>query len=245
MRSIFFKYTCYIERKLRSSISYNFCSKYGELQSEYLNPNNYNNNFKNKDDIHKLVKMLDIIANQNKDHDYLTYQRSKYKNVPLWAIMNALTFGQISKMFDFLPQSIQGKVCQDFETVKKNEMAKFLRVLTLFRNVCAHNERLFSYHTHIDIPDTLLHEKLTIPKNGSTYVIGKNDLFSVVIAFSYLLTRNDFFKFKKEMLDVLCKYEKSSSYLKNKEILKYMGFPENWQEIIALRKLNSMINSIK
>ena len=43
-------------------------------------------------------------------------------------------------------------------------MIKYLKVLTLYRNVCAHNERLFSYHTYIDIPDTLLHEKLSISK---------------------------------------------------------------------------------
>ena len=66
-------------------------------------------------------------------------------------------------------------------------MIKYLKVLTLYRNVCAHNERLFSYHTYIDIPDTLLHKKLGISKNGSKYIYGKNDLFSVVIAFRYLL----------------------------------------------------------
>ena len=32
------------------------------------------------------------------------------------------------------------------------------------------NERLFSYHTYIDIPDTLLHKKLGISKNGSKYI---------------------------------------------------------------------------
>ena len=44
---------------------------------------------------------------------------------------SALTFGQISKMFEFLPQNIQGTVCQDFGNVKKNEMIKYLKVLTL------------------------------------------------------------------------------------------------------------------
>ena len=53
--------------------------------------------------------------------------------------------------------------------------------------------RLFSYHTYIDIPDTLLHKKLGISKNGSKYIYGKNDLFSVVITFRYLLPKTDFF----------------------------------------------------
>ena len=36
--------------------------------------------------------------------------------------MNTLTFGQISKMFEFLPQNMQGTICQDFGNVKKNEI---------------------------------------------------------------------------------------------------------------------------
>ena len=170
LRGLFFKYLCRVERRMRSSISYHFCKKHGERQEEYLNPNNYNNLSKNKNGIAKLIKMLDTMAKQNRDHDYLVYQRNKYHNIPLWVIMNTLTFGQISKMFEFLPQNIQGTVCQDFGNVKKNEMIKYLKVLTLYRNVCAHNERLFSYRTYIDIPDTLLHKKLNISKNGSKYI---------------------------------------------------------------------------
>ena len=31
-----------------------------------------------------------------------------------------------------------------------------MKVLTLYRNVCAHNERLFSYKSRFDIPDTII-----------------------------------------------------------------------------------------
>ena len=96
------------------------------------------------------------------------------------------------------------KICREqfariLEMSRKNEMIKYLKVLTLYRNVCAHNERLFSYHTYIDIPDTLLHKKLGISKNGSKYIYGKNDLFSVVITFRYLLPKTDFLLFKKQL----------------------------------------------
>ena len=183
LRGLFFKNLCRVERRIRSSISYHFCKKHGERQEEYLNPNNYNNLSKNKNGIAKLIKMLDIMAKQNRDHEYLVYQRNKYHNIPLWVIMNTLTFGQISKMFEFLPQNIQGTVCQDFGNVKKNEMIKYLKVLTLYRNVCAHNERLFSYRTYIDIPDTLLHKKMNISKNGSKYIYGKTTYSVLLLLF--------------------------------------------------------------
>lgn len=237
LRGLFFKNLCRVERRIRSSISYHFCKKHGEHQEEYLNPNNYNNLSKNKNGIAKLIKMLDIMAKQNRDHEYLVYQRNKYHNIPLWVIMNTLTFGQISKMFEFLPQNIQGTVCQDFGNVKKNEMIKYLKVLTLYRNVCAHNERLFSYRTYIDIPDTLLHKKMNISKNGSKYIYGKNDLFSIVIAFRYLLSKTDFIQFKKQLLHIFSKYEKLNSNLKLNVLFEYMGFPTNWQEITKFNKI--------
>ena len=237
LRGIFFRYLCRVERRVRSAISYYFCQKHGERQEEYLNADNYNNNSKNQKGIEKLVKMLDKMAKQNKDHEYLVYQRNKYQNVPLWVIMNTLTFGQISKMFEFLPQNMQGKICQDFGTVKKNEMIKYLKVLTLYRNVCAHNERLFSYHTYIDVPDTLLHEKLSIPKNGSKYRYGKNDLFSVVIVFRYLLPKEGFIAFKNEMIHILNNYEKQKLNLEKNVLFEYMGFPDNWKNITKYRKI--------
>lgn len=237
LRGIFFKYLCRVERRIRSSISYHFCEKHGERQEEYLKPVNYNTLPKYKKGVEKLIHMLDVMAKQNKDHEYIVYQRNKYHNIPLWVMMNTLTFGQISKMFEFLPQNMQGTICRDFTNVKKNEMIKYLKVLTLYRNVCAHNERLFSYRTFIDIPDTILHEKLDILKNGSKFIYGKNDLFSVVIAFLYLLPKSDFQQFKVQMVRLLTRYEKKSSCLTINHLLEYMGFPQNWKDITKFRKI--------
>ena len=70
---------------------------------------------------------------------------------------------------------------------------RYLNNLTFFRNVCAHNERLFSHRLiQRDFPDTPLHAKMGIPKHGNQYIQGKSDYFGLVIAFRYLLPREDF-----------------------------------------------------
>lgn len=231
LRGIFFKYLCRVERKIRSVMSYHFTEIHGVKQQEYLNPRNYSDFPKYQKGIFKLIDMLRNMANKNTDHEYLIYQRNKYHDVPLWVLMNALTFGQISKMYEFLPQNIQGKICQNFVGVKKNEMVTFLKVLTLYRNLCAHSERLFSYRTYIAIPNMMLHEKLKIQKNGLTYAQGKNDLFSVVIAFRYLLPKNDFSLFKKQLIHLLKNYLGKRGSLEKQVLLQYMGFPEEWEKI--------------
>ena len=80
-------------------------------------------------------------------------------------------------------------------------------------------------------------EKLNIPKNGSKYLYGKNDLFSVVIVFRYLLPKTDFLQFKKQILHILTQYKKHNSKLKLNDLFKYMGFPSNWKEITKFCKI--------
>ena len=106
-----------------------------------------------------------------------------------------------------------------------------MKVLTLYRNVCAHNERLFSYKSRYDIPDTVLHKKMKFPQNGNKYECGKNDLFSVVIAFRMLLSKDDFAEFKKSLNQIMNQYMKKTSNLSQDIFLKAMGFPENWKSI--------------
>ena len=93
-------------------------------------------------------------------------------------------------------------------------MNSFLSVLTKFRNVCAHGERLFSYRTFDTITDMPVHRKMLIPKKGEQYLYGKNDVFAVIIAFRYLLPDKDFLAFQAAF-----------------PLMAKMGLPDNWKEI--------------
>lgn len=157
--------------------------------------------------------------------------QNTYQNVPLWVLINALTFGKVSKMYSFLPQRIQSKISKNFKYVNAKELEQYLKVLVLYRNICAHNECLFSHRAYSEIPDTLLHKKLGIPKKGNQYIQGKKDLFSVVIALKYLLPKEDFLFLKKNLISIITKYLKSSSRLSETELLSHMGFPANWKDI--------------
>ncbi len=114
-------------------------------------------------------------------------------------LSNVLTFGNLPKMYKVFPQTLRSKICKNFDYVNQRQMEQFLSVLTKFRNVCAHGERLFTYRTIDNISDLPLHQKMSIPKRGIQYVYGKNDLFAVVIAFRYLLSTEDFSAFKQKL----------------------------------------------
>lgn len=235
LRELIFQYICQIEKKMRSIIGYSFCEVFGEQQEKYLDTMNYNYSRRNRQEIDKLIRIVDRLAMHNTDYEYIVHQRNVYQNVPLWVLINAMTFGQISKMYSFFVSQIQSRISRNFEKVNERELVQYLKVLVLYRNVCAHNERLFSHKVHSDIPNTVLHQKLHITQVGNQYVQGKRDLFSVVISFRYLLPRDSFLTFKRKLIVLFERYLHCSQRISEQELLKEMGFPENWKNITRYR----------
>lgn len=178
LRTLFLKYILHIERHMKSIISYHFCEKYGEQQREYLNPNNYTLTKKNIGEVKRLVYSIQKAISLPSRYTYIAHHANKYANVPLWVAMNALTFGQVSKIYQYIPNDIQCKISQKFPQVTERELHQFITVIARCRNTCAHGERLFSFHIRETIPNTILHKKLGIAQNNGQYALGKQDLFS-------------------------------------------------------------------
>ena len=126
----------------------------------------------------------------------------------------------------------------EYEGITEGQLRQLLEVLTDFRNVCAHNERLFTHRcARHDIPDLPLHRKLSIPKNGQEYIYGKRDYFSVVLAFRYMLPHADFLTFKSQLSKLLDKAIQQNSKISMPELLRMMGMPANWKKITAYKKI--------
>lgn len=232
LRELFLKYIMKIERNMKSLISYYFTLKYGENQVTYLDRTNYNRLSKFDQTVTTLIDdYLRPLASTSRNYSYINHQRSTHSNVPLWTLVNALTFGTLSKMYSVLTQDVQINISRNFQYVNESDLRKYLSVITKFRNVCAHNERLFSYKIIESIPNTCIHSKLQIPMRGLEYRLGKNDLFAIVISLRYLLPNDEFKKFKRELGRIIDKYIKNKNSSISDELLQNMGFPKNWKNI--------------
>ena len=234
LRNIFLKYILIAERNIKSSLSYHFCKEYGDLQSDYLNVNNYDYTGKKKNVINKMLKIVSGQIRYDSDYVYIRHYMNEYKYVPLWVLMNVLTIGQLSKIYTSQKGRIQIRVCQDFGPLKVNEMGKMLAVMTKFRNVCAHNDRLFDFRTKDALLDRNIYERLQIPKEKGRYKYGKNDLYAQVIILKLLLSEEDFHVFFRDLK--MC----FKKYLIYKEILEKMGFPKNWARIGKIKKYTKL-----
>ncbi len=221
LRELFLKYILKVECHLKSLIAYHFTEKYGDRQGQYLNPDHFTGAPGRRSDVLYMTEQLERLLDDC----------SGGGNVPLWVLINGLTFGLLAKLYDVSEDDVRAKVVADFSYVNEKQLSQMLSVMIKFRNVCAHNERLFSYQANRDIPDLPLHQKLGIPTQGKQYTQGKRDLFSMVIALRYLLPENDFKKFKRHFGLIFRHYRTYSQALSEAELLTLMGFPEKWQLI--------------
>lgn len=232
LRQLFLKYLIKVENEIKSQVSYCFAEKYGESQNEYLNRANYNYvGRKNQRDIDNLIKILEGYVFKPTEYHYINHAQKKYGNVPLWVLTNALTFGNISRMYMLLSQDLQVKISKNYPYINERKMISILNIMVKFRNVCAHGERLFTYNTIDSIPDLPIHAKLDIKKKGAQYINGKNDLFSVVISLKYLLDNDWYKEFIKELKKLIDRYINKHESISEQELYKKMGFPENWENI--------------
>lgn len=240
LRELTLRYLLHVERHIRSALSYAFCDCFGETQTTYLDRNNYYLVDQMREiEVDKLIdRYLKPPVTKGSSHPYVEHNRVQHGNVPLWVLVNALSFGTLSKMYEFQKPQIQTDISHEFEGINERQLGQCLQVLTNYRNVCAHNERLFSYRcAKNEIPDFPIHRKLGITKKGSQYICGKRDFFAVVISFRYLLPNEEFKEFKAQLAKLIDKAVEENQRISETTLLAEMGFPENWKMITRYKKI--------
>lgn len=239
LRELTLRYLMQVERHMRSALSYAFCSAFGEEQTAYLMPQNYDISSPRKErDVNKLIyKFLKPPVEKESQYTYIEHQKKQHQNVPLWVLVNALTFGNISNMYALSKPQVQSVISKEFPGINEYQLKQILQVLTDFRNVCAHNERLFTYRCpKYDIPNLPIHRKLQIPKNGQEYIYGKRDYFAILIALRYLIPNKEFLEYKNSCAKIIDKLNSRTDKIPRDELLHKLGFPSNWKKITVYKK---------
>lgn len=232
LRILFLQYLLILERKFKSIYSYEFCLLYGDSDKLYRDVHHYDFD-RYRGEVKSIVSHI-CDRYESTDNQFIAELRKQKRNIPLWATINILTFGNVAKMYDCSKQQLQSRVSRNFQDVYPKDLKAMLNVLTQFRNVCAHSEKLYDYRTKESITNLEIHHLLQISKIGNTYQYGKQDLFSVVIAFKYLLDKEDFNHFFIHLSAILQNYATKVSFAEYELLLKLMGFPPNWNQLYEL-----------
>lgn len=245
LRNIFLEYILKIENSLRSLIAYYFSKEYGN--DNYLKLDNFetfNNVNVNMETKQRQIKFIQtLIGNinkniaQNMDNKYINHYMTKYGFVPLWVLVNILTFGDICNFYRLMKQKQRIEISIEFN-IAETDLSSLLNILCKTRNLCAHDERLYNYEfgTYTTINDTTYHSFLNLPKTNNRYDIGKNDLYAVVIALKLLLGKDDYHKFHGKLFSRIMSIQSKLKTIVLDDILNAMNFPNNWHDILKSPK---------
>ena len=247
LRAILLKAILKIENQFKSYVSYEFSKNHGH--DNYLKKSSFNDshgplNSKTAiDDYEKKIERINIliadvqsdISYYYKKKSYIKHYVNEYGYVPLWVLVNTMTFGTISTFFSLMKQNEQVNISKNYNLPKEN-LNRYMKVLSEARNICAHDERLYNIllSKESEIKDTCYHSSLGIPVVKTKYSSGKKDFFAILITFKEILKKREFTKLIGEIDTKLNKISNKLTSVSINDLMAKMGLPSNWKQLSGL-----------
>ncbi|WP_446449850.1 Abi family protein [Tuanshanicoccus lijuaniae] len=160
LKGVIFSSLLRFEKLLKTSCAYHFSNLYRDGLYPYLKIENYSTS---KHQLNYTLKTIGTLSNainrENKNSNGkkpIKHYIKKHDHIPLWVIVNFLTLGNISYFYNSLDESLQNKIARDFgerykesyqskEKISKTELIDIIKICNFFRNVCAHDEVMYSF----------------------------------------------------------------------------------------------------
>ena len=111
---------------------------------------------------------IEIEKNYNK-HPAITHYKDKYGFIPPFVLIKIMTMGEISRYYGLLKQNDRQRISKYFMLSDKI-LKQILLNVTLVRNFCAHNNRLYTFHSKFFISYKKLIKIMTILINQLIYI---------------------------------------------------------------------------
>ena len=153
--------------------------------------------------------------------------------VPVWAVVEVLSFGTLSKTIKNLKTGIgsaYSMLASNYQYTSKKEnlvnpsqkmFASWVQAVSILRNMCAHNSRIYNRTIHT-APEILDVDKVTpLPAH--------NGLYQILLAMKYLRSSDiEWMLFVNELVKLI---ENNSSVLN----LSAMNMPTDWKVHLSVK----------
>ena len=237
LKNILLYYLIQFENSLKSICAYHFSNKFREDYS-YLQVKNYSHEKEDFKYVLNNLAELSKIINKEKDNSVkpqIKHYIDKHHEIPLWVLINYLTFGNVSFFFNAMDNELKESVCKDFGIrlkrqygnsypIEKNILKDIIKISNLFRNVCAHDDILFSYR---------LKKPISTKESTSKFFRVKfkgNSLFDLVMLLQLVLPKDCHEEMISKIEFTFKLYSKSFKSISLEDIIEEAGFPINWTE---------------
>jgi len=245
LRWILIKYILKMETSIKTKMSYIF-SETHRMNFSYLDINNFDSSSPQKTT--KLIATISNVIKNNSERargGQIYHYLDKYKELPLWVLIKKMTLGETYHFFDVLQEPMKyefTKACiaeyeREYSVVLPPQLetntailSRVFRFINHFRNICAHEERLFN--TVMRAGNTRIPSIEHFHKRG-TYPF-KSRCFDCVLILGFFLTKKDYKKFIRQLSDELGNLQEHLPASMFNAVLIHMGFPRDWMQKIQL-----------
>lgn len=238
IRNIYLKYLLKIENSLKTVIAHEFSALYGH--DNYLRLENFDDS--NAKSISSSIKLIgdiqqEIARQMSKHHQAITHYMTEYGYIPLWVLVNVLTFGKIEYFYKNMESTDKTTIARQFGLYPE-ELSKYMHMLGLARNKCAHDERFFDmkFKERIHTKSIKNFSALgLIRANDGSYTYGTNDIYAIAIMFALLLDKCDTKEFVSLMKSSFNKLQHRIHTIPASDIMFIMGYGTDWDNLLKLK----------
>ena len=207
------------------------------LKSRNILIEDYNKTYKilEKNNYYYLINgYKDLFLNHKykNSNKMIVHYWDNYHYIPLWVLVRILSFGKISKFYSLMKQKEQNTISRKFN-LQISEFKIYLQNLTLIRNICAHDEKLYDITLKNRIYPTKYHKKLNIIKNDK-FLYSTRDLFSIIIILKILLEKVEFYNFYINIIKNIDILQTELITISINKVLYKMGFPNDYKKLLYL-----------
>ena len=226
LRQIVFRYLIQAESALKTATVYSFCFHHRGC-SDYLDRQSFvdarnmlvSKHFRGNvtrlhaQNLSQLITLLNEKQTMTKrTRPFTAHYLKKYGEVPLWVLANDLTFGNMSHFYQLMTRRDQNLVCQTLYKstsrpagsahITPHQVLRAYKVLVFFRNLCAHDERLYC-----------------AKEDGMTFAT----IWEVI---GTALSTDEMERFRNEIVSLVAEYENRLKGISKDEMMNLLGITE-------------------
>lgn len=245
LRLILLKYILKMETSLKTKLAYCFSEEYKQ-NFNYLDITNFDNTDPKKitNLIARLSRVITANTEQKDQGGQFYHYLDKHKELPLWVLVKKLTLGETIHFYNTVKPNVKNAIMAEINneynrtyrtnitlnyTTQSEIIYEMLQFINKFRNICAHEERLYN---------TLIKNKSKIPKINIFYTSRSHTftskLFDCIIIVGFFISKKDYQKLTsgiKEEVHALSTKLPQNIY---NQILINMGFSKTWETDLKL-----------
>lgn len=261
LNTIILKNILFVERYLKTKISYIISRNYGVYTdaadlsnrnpNDYLYRNNYSRSVNGRNNVLRQIK--ETLTSGRINESVAHYANNK-NHIPAWILVTNITFGLAIKWYNILCSDDKSELCSEFitdpsinDSHKKEFVTISFSLLREYRNRIAHSSRTFNVSNLPVLPKSQLVSLSFGALSDKEYNknLGKSDLFAVIlVCFIMIDDRYILTTFFNDLVNILKPYENMT--MNEKSIFSIFGLPDDVitrLEQLLLHKIQNNKNS--